>query len=258
MLKLSRVLLSFILLFVGVMLFAQNQYDHALTSLDQFRSKGSAEIPIELKYAFRVDAARLSIRTEEDLSSQSVRISPTQSNLYYRILTAIYESDEIGKEIAACGIHTSKNLSVDYAELVYNRGMDWAKPLQEGIASTDHPVINRLMEEYDLIIQSYRQLDAQNNALVIRAAEPINMAALSNLLSEVEGVVKVNLGTDLKSTSDIQIAPISDGWDVSYLLYFEENGIKQQHRWIFHVNEKWEVEFLNESGAPVPEDLSCR
>ncbi|MEM9885056.1 MAG: hypothetical protein AAF849_04125 [Bacteroidota bacterium] len=258
MLKLSRVLLSLLLSLLCVAVFGQDHYDHAQSSIDQFQSKGSANLPTDLRYAFRVDAARLSLRAEQDLDNQNARVPSADFNLYYRLLTSIYASDDLAKEIAACGIHSANSISVDYVELIYDKKVSWANPLQEGIASIDHPAVNRLMEKYDLIIQSHRQISPREDAIIIRAAEPLNMSALTNTFYDLEGISKVDLGTNKKLSSDIQISPSDDGWDVHYLLYFEEDGVPQQHIWVYHVNKKWEIKFLSETGAPLIEGLNCR
>ncbi|MEM9847727.1 MAG: hypothetical protein AAF847_07545 [Bacteroidota bacterium] len=257
MLKSRHVLLSLFFLLSYHHSFSQDQYDYTSGSLDQFRSKGSATLNNELKYAFRIDAARLSIRTDQDLRSQSVRIPEVEIERYYRLLTAVYKANDLARSIIACGVHTAAQTSVDYAELIYDRRSPWAAPLQSGIARTESPAINRLMEEYDLIIQSHRQIDQQRDILIIRAAEPINMAALTNTLYEVEGILKVNLRANPQMTSDIQVRPVDRGWNISFVRYFEEDGARQQHTWVYHVSESWEVEFLNELGAPLPEALAC-
>jgi len=226
--------------------------------VEQFRSKGDAQLSNELKRAFRIDAARLSMRMKDDLSNQTIEIPREQMNFFYNLLLNVYEKGTIAKEIANCGVHTATTPSADYIELIFDRNAPWAIPLKDGVTSTHNSIINELTEQYDLIIESYQQIDYQRDMLIMRAVEPINMAALANRLYDVKEIRQINLESDKTINSDITVTPMDDGWKVVYLLHFQEENIPQQHSWIYYAYRTGQVEFITESGAPIPDYLNCK
>lgn len=254
MLKLNYWIASLLMLMTHSAINAQQSYNH----VEQFRSKGNVQLSNELKRAFRIDAARLSMRMKDDLSNQAIEIPREQMNFFYNLLLNVYEKGAIAKDIANCGIHTATAPSADYIELIFDRNASWAIPLRDGVTSTNSSIINKLTEQYDLIIESYQQLDYQRDMLIIRAVEPINMAALANRLYDVKEIKQINLESDKKINSDIIVTPMDDGWKVTYLLRFQEENIPQQHSWIYYAYRSGRVEFITESGAPIPDYLSCK
>ncbi|MEM8527412.1 MAG: hypothetical protein AAGG68_22415 [Bacteroidota bacterium] len=254
MLKVSRLSIGALLLYASTTI-AQISYDYVPNL--QLNSKGGVEVPSQLKRAFLIDAARLSLRTQEEWSNQSVELPKMQVQLYHNLLLNIYQQDDLARRISNCNIHTTSNLSVDYLEMIYDRDATWAKPLKEGVNATDNSVLNKLIEKYDLIIDSYQEVDNQRSRLVIRSVEPINMAAIANQLYEIKEVKKINLNSRETSISDIKVQPSTDGWQVVYLIKFKEGNTIQQHSWIYKVYKNGTVEFLAEAGAPIPSSISC-
>ncbi|MEM1325398.1 MAG: hypothetical protein AAGI23_05555 [Bacteroidota bacterium] len=248
MLKSSRYLLLCYLIFLCTEItFAQ---------VDQFNPKGEIQIDAELQHAFELDAARLALRLSENLKQADIELQPQQWQRYYDLLVSIYQQDELSRELVNCGIHTTANPSVDYIELIYRRDVNWAKPLQEGVTSTNESTINKLMEERNLIIQSNEAADYKHDALVMRAARPLNMSALINELQGVEGISSINLlrpaATDV--VTDIQMERVKGGWKVVYLLQYEDN---KNHSWSYYMPKTGRVKFISEKGDPLPEGWAC-
>lgn len=224
--------------------------------VDQFNSKGEVKIDADLKHAFEIDAARLALRSLGNLEQASVVLQPKQWQIYYDLLVNIYQQDELSRELVDCGMHTTSNPSVDYIELIYRRDSEWAKPLQEGVTSTNEPIITSLMEEYNLLIQSNSATDYEHDALVIRAARPLNISALLDELRQVEGVSSINLVRPSASVrTDIQVEPIKDGWKVIYLLEYSND---RSHSWSYYVTKNRRVKFISEKGDPLPIGWSCQ
>jgi hypothetical protein len=223
---------------------------------DQFNSKGEVQIDAEVKHAFEIDAARLALRNMGNLDQVSIALEPKQWQIYYDLLINIYQQDELSKDLVDCGMHTSTDPSVDYIELIYRRDIEWAKPIQEGVTSTNEPVINRLMEEYNLLIQSNSATDYEHDALVIRAARPLNMSALINELQQVEGISSINLVRPSATVrTDIKVEQIKSGWKVIYSLEYGNNGY---HSWSYYVPNTGRVKFISEKGDPLPVGWSCQ
>jgi len=254
MLKISRFSIWALLLYASTAM-AQESYDYVATS--QFNTKGGVEVPTRLERAFLIDAARLALRTQEEWSNQSVELPKEQVRFYHNLLLAIYQQEESARKIASCDIHTTSNLSVDYLEIIYDKAAVWAEPLRSGVNATNNTILNKLIEQHDLIIDSYQSVDNHKDRLIIRSVEPINMAALANKLYEIEEVQKINLNSKKSRTTDIKVQASSDGWQVVYLIKFKEGRTIQQHSWIYKVYRDGIVEFVTEAGAPIPDAINC-
>lgn len=243
--------------FVGMLLFsfsnliAQTPFDFAT----EFSTKGAVSLPADLKRAFEIDAARLAIRASQIDDTQQLRIPKSQWQLYYRLLAYLYQQEELVQELVNCGFHTSTNPSVDYVELIYDRNVSWSKPLQEGVTSTDETIINQLMEQYSLIIQSNTNYDYKQDALVIRSARPLNMMLLTNQLKEIEGVSEIVFFRSETEESDILVDTMEEGWKVDYVWHFDTN---KTHIWSYYVEQNGRIEFLAEKGDPLPDDWRCQ
>jgi len=256
MLKISRFSIWTLLLYASTTTtMAQESYDYVTST--RFNSKGGVEVPSHLKRAFLIDAARLSLRTQEEWSNQSVQLPKEQVQFYHNLLLTIYQQDELARKIADCDIHTIPNLSVDYLEVIYDREAAWAEPLKSGVNATNNNILNKLIEQYDLIIDSYQEVDSQRSMLIIRSVEPINMAALANQLYEIKEVRKINLSSEKTRATDIKVQPSTDGWQVVYLIKFKEGRTIQQHSWIYKVYSNGTAEFITEVGAPIPDSMNC-
>lgn len=247
---------SLLLLGISYTLLAQSSYEVTITN-NQFTSKNGQTIPASVIHQFKNDAARLMLRNYDDPEDQSIRISPAQLQPYYSILTKLYLQDEQVIDIINCKVKTPPNPSTDYIQLIFDRTVSWASPLRAGVSSTKSSIINRYINRYDLIIAKHESFDARRDAITIRSAQPINMAALATQLYEVEGIEEINLGTTRSQTSNIIVRSNEQGWEVQFILYFEEEGVHQQHIWYYQVLENGKVQFLSESGAPIPEWMQC-
>jgi len=159
--------------------------------------KASNDIPKSLERKFRRDAARLALRLEaeqEDLRYLGISIPPANVQLVYSILTNIYLEDETAKSIAKCNVHTFPNPSIDQFVIIYEKDIDWAAPLLDGINETDSDEFNDLLDEYDFILENHEKWTDTEDIIVVRSKEPLNMAALANEFYNIEGVVEIDLG----------------------------------------------------------------
>ncbi len=251
----------YILLFIGL----SAALETVAAQQARFTSSGSeelSEVPRRLDRKYRRDAARLVLRMqskEEDLRYQSIRIRKDQINSIHEVLTNIYLKNEQARGLAKCNIHTRPNPAIDHLIVIFDRSVDWAEPLRDGISETDSPEINALLDEYNLLIDKHVQWNDNQDAITIRSKEPLNMAALANEFYNIEGVDEIDPGSpDLKG-NDIQLSRISGGWEVSFILrfgsYIDSEG--QMHQWKYEVSDGGDVDFISEDGAPVPEWMKC-
>lgn len=227
------------------------------------KSKKSVnEVPMRLTRKFKRDAARLALRLEasrEDLRYQNIIIPKSNVENIYEILTNIYVKNETAQSISKCNVHTFPNPSIDHLVIIFDREIEWAEPLLDGISETDSDEFNALLEEYDLIIDKHVQWDDENDAITLRSREPLNMSALANEFYNIEGVKSIDLGIPKIGGNDINIQRINEGWEVQYILRFGSyiSGKGKVHIWTYNAMDDGNVHFVNESGDPVPDWMRC-
>jgi len=219
-------------------------------------------LPKTLERKLKRDAARLALRIEakkEELRYQNILIPRGNMESIYTVLSNIYLHDETAQSIAKCNVHTFPNPSIDHIVIIFERDIEWAAPLLDGISETDSEEINTLLEEYDLIIEKHVQWNDTEDAITVRSKAPLNMAALANEFYNVEGVQSVDLGIPTIGGNDISITREVDGWEVQYMLRFGSyiSGEGKVHLWKYKVMDNGTVKFISESGDPIPEWMRC-
>jgi len=220
------------------------------------------EVPMRLTRKFKRDAARLALRLEasrEDLRYQNIVIPKSNVESIFEVLTNVYLNNETAQSISKCNVHTFPNPSIDHLVIIFDREIEWAEPLLDGISETDSDEFNALLEDYDLIIEKHVQWDDQNDAITLRSREPLNMSALSNEFYNIEGVKSIDLGIPKIGGNDINIKRIEEGWEVQYILRFGSyiSGKGKAHIWTYNAMDNGNVHFVNESGDPVPQWMRC-
>ncbi|MFK7808154.1 MAG: hypothetical protein AB8F74_10180 [Saprospiraceae bacterium] len=224
--------------------------------------KEQNSIPKSLQRKLKRDAARLALRMEakkEDLRYQNIFIPRANMENIYNVLSSIYLQDETAQSIAKCNVHTFPNPSIDHVVITFDRNVEWAAPLRDGISETDSEEINELLEEYDLIIEKHVQWNDTEDAITIRSKGPLNMAALANEFYNVDGVNTIDLGIPSVGGNDINIFRKAEGWEVQYVLRFGSyiSGDGKIHIWTYMATDEGEVRFISETGDPVPEWMRC-
>ncbi len=222
-----------------------------------------SDLPKSLVRKFKRDAARLALRmdaAQEDLRYQNIEISKELVENIYQILTNIYLNDEMAQSLAKCNIHTYPNPSIDHFKVIFLNEVAWAEPLQMGISETDSPMINDLLDEYDLVLENHEQWTDNEDIIVIRSKEPLNMAALANEFYNVDGVVEVDLGIPEIGGNDITIERQNDGWKIEYILKFGgayAPGQGKQHTWSYFASDDGSIQFIDDFGDAIPTYMKC-
>jgi hypothetical protein len=214
-------------------------------------------VPSSIDRQFKRDAARLALRLDSE--KEDVRYLPTSINRdfqtsIYKALCNIYLNNEVGKSVARCNIHTFPNPSIDHIVVVYNRNMDWASLLRQGISEVTHKEFNRLLDQYDIAIEKHVQWNDANDALTLRSKEPLNMASLAAQLSEIPGVIQIDLGLPKLAGNDIKARRIIGGWEVDFILAL---GSGKKHIWKFRALDNAQITVLGETGDPLPTWMRC-
>lgn len=219
-------------------------------------------IPKSLERKFRRDAARLALRLsaeKEDLRYLSVVIPQPTIEMVYNLLIQIYLQEETAKSIAKCNVNTFPNPSIDQLVIIYEKDVDWAAPLRDGISETENLEINDLLDEYELVIEKHVPWNDTQDALTIRSKEPLNMAALANEFLDIEGIADIDLGVPKVAGNDISLNRFQAGWEIQYILKFGSftNGKGKKHIWKYQALDDGTIKFLEESGSPIPTWMRC-
>jgi hypothetical protein len=219
-------------------------------------------VPSSIDRQFKRDAARMALRIDmekEDARYLPASISRDNINSLYKALTNIYLNDEAGKSVARCNIHTFPNPSIDHIVIIYKRNVDWAKPLSQGINETTSPEINKLLDQYDLVIEKHVQWNDTQDAITLRSKEPLNMASVANQFESINGIVQVDLGLPKFGGNDVKAKRIAGGWEIDFIYAFgaTAGGNGKQHIWKFKALDNGQVSLLKELGEPLPNWLRC-
>ncbi len=228
---------------------------------NQFQDR-SGELPKDIARKFQRDAARLSLRLGaggEDFRYLSPFIQKESIDLIFNALANVYLGNERAKGIERCNVHTFPNPSIDLLVVIYQKNIGWAKPLEQGLSETNSPAINDLLDKYKLVIEKHVNWTDHQDAITIRARSPINMAAIANEISNVEGVDDIDLGIPKVMGNDIVARRIPGGWELDFVLRFGSwsSGKGKAHVWKFRVTDAGKVAFLAETGDPVPDWMKC-
>lgn len=220
------------------------------------------DIPKSLERKFRRDAARLALRIEaekEDLRYLNISIPQPTIEMVYGLLTQVYTNDETAKSIAKCNVHTFPNPSIDQLVIIYEKDIDWAAPLRDGISETENADINDLLDEYELVIEKHVPWNDTEDALTIRSKAPLNMAALASQFEDIEGIVDIDLGVPKVAGNDIELNRFQNGWELQYVMKFGSfaSGKGKKHIWKYQVSDAGVVKFIEESGSPIPSWMRC-
>ena len=240
-----------------------SQYAMHIAKVEPSETSVKEEVPAKLMRKFKRDAARIALRLDssvEDLRFHNISISPDKMNQIFEILKSVYLSGETGKAISRCNVHTFPNPSIDQIKIIYDNTVEWAELLNEGISETTNEAFNDLLDEYDLVIENHEKWTDEQDILVIRSSQPLNMAALANEFYNIEGIEEIDLGIPDIQGNDIVFSRSQDGWEIKYILNIGGSLLdieKKKHLWIFEVSDEGDVRFLNEEGEPIPEWMKC-
>jgi hypothetical protein len=225
-------------------------------------SGSKSALPASIDRQFKRDAARMALRLDaekEDARYLPVAISRDNITSLYRALSNIYITDETGKSIARCNIRTFPNPSIDHIVIIFKKNVDWATPLRQGVTETSNKELNKLLDQYDLVIEKYVQWNETQDAITLRSKEPLNMAALADQFDDIPGVVQIDLGLPKFGGNDIKAKRVTGGWEIDFIYAFgaTAGGGGKQHIWKFKALDNGQVTLLKELGEPLPTWMRC-
>jgi hypothetical protein len=221
------------------------------------------EIPSDVARKFKRDAARLALRLQmqnENLRYMPIAIQGNNTEKIYKTLCQIYIQTDQGKSLERCNIHTYPDPSIDHLVVIYQNSAEWASPLKQGLMQTNSEEFNALVTKHKLILEKHVLWTESQNAITLRAKEPLNMLALAEEFTQISGVQDFDLGVPKTKGNDITVRRNKDSWDIEYILRFGAwaAGKGDSHQWLFQINDAGKVKLMGESGGQIPTYLKCQ
>ncbi|MEM1322476.1 MAG: hypothetical protein AAGG75_19590 [Bacteroidota bacterium] len=212
---------------------------------------------------YRKDATRLALRLvsdNKDYQALNAEAPKDMVSSIYDALIAVHRSNHKMARLVTRThkLHTFPIPSVDRFFVVYKREASWARPLRLGDTTTDSEEINKLLDQYGLIIDKHVDWDEEHNSFNVRAKESLNIAPIANAFSLIEEIVLVDLLMPNGDGNDIELKKIDGGWELNYVIKFDSciSGCKKRHIWTFEVRSGNQVSFIGESGDDLPDWMS--
>ena len=220
-------------------------------------------VPKHIDRKYRKDAARLALRLEaqyEDFRYLSTEIPPQNIKMIFSSLKNIYMHDATAKTLADCNIHTFPDPAIERLVVIFEEGKIWNDASLASMNSTEYQTFNQVLLKYDLVIEKHFQWNGEQDAVTIRSRKPLNMAAIADQLTNIEGVESIDMGIPKTKGNDIQLTRKDNGWEVEFVLLFGNHlmGDGQSHIWKYFAGDDGTVQFVEESGDPVPEWMRCK
>lgn len=247
----------YIFVFCTLSIFGHSQKNATLAAYSANKSSKSETMRLKR------DAARLALRMEagsEALHYLPIQIADQKIDKIIGLLKAVKNSKlAAAKDINNCKIHVKPNPAIDQFTIIYDKNIDWATPLREGINETDNDQINELLEQYDLFISNHISWNSNFDAITIQSHRPYNIAALAQEFSSIDGVEKIDFSSKESDGNDIELALSGKEWFITYYLRWGScmNGCDNLHSWSFKIDQKGNISFLEEKGNEIPAWMRC-
>ncbi len=220
------------------------------------------EIPKNIDLKLQRDAARLALREitgNGNPASQAIHIPVSKMDEIYGVLSILYKNESRARAIERCDVHTFPDPSIDRMVVIFKKNAPWADPVKNGNQTTGNVHLDGLLTKYKLGIEKLVRWDDAHDALILRAEQPLNMAALALIFLKIQDVVKVETGVPETTGNDIEAKAVEGGWEVTYILRFGAhiNGNGKIHTWKFRLAGNGSIHFIGESGDEIPSWMDC-
>ncbi len=225
-----------------------------------FCQGGNDDIPSFIKRQFKRDASRIALRIEsekDDLRFMDFNIPKANFNAIYSGLCNLYAKDNNVKSILKCNISTFPDVAIDQCIVIFNKNVDWAAPLRQGINETNNPQFNKIIDKFQLVIEKYVQWNEGRDAITIRSKEAMNIASIATEIQNIPGVSTVDLSIPRLKGNDIRVKRIAGGWEFDFLLNVGNAIDNKLHSWKYKSLDNGSIQFLSESGDPILGHLRC-
>lgn len=250
---------------VGAPLFDAGTYD-SNTPIDiDFTEKNNADIcpklqlptandeniPNKKKAEYKWDASYLAVKYMEQLNNSSIEIPACLTQIYYRALIHVYNSQGTCRDIVVnrYEIHGRGRTYIKGLELLVNCKEKWFQQWKKGEKQTSHNDIDKLIKKYELSIYDLVKTTTSCNLLLL-ASRPINTYSLGRRFSEIEGINKA-IFVIYGDGNQINAEFTQEKVIIEYVLGFGDcpSGCMYSYRTRFEVDKRGRVKVIGIYGT---------
>lgn len=204
------------------------------------------------------DASRLALREvarKGELAKQPVEIPEDLTLSLYRALLLVHSATDIAARDSVVNlyrIHTFPRPATRQLIVGLESSAEWAQAWREGKTETGNARIDALLRRYDLSLERFYDWST-DDAAVLQAAAPLNIAALAAEFAPLAGVRYAEPNGYGGDGNDIGAERIAGAWRLAYSLGFGDcpAGCISRHFWTFEVSDAGNVTYLGSSGDPI-------
>lgn len=211
--------------------------------------------PLE-RAAYEEDAVRLAIRRLHATASPDTNaVNPPAALVasLYNALLHVHGSSYAARDsvVDVHGIHTFPDPATREIMVRVDPARSWTHAWKALNAETGNAAVDALVAEYELSVREYYEWSIGDVA-VLRAARPLNAAALAARFEPIPGVIWAERNGAGGDGNDIRAQPHGDGWRLDYSIGFGDcpAGCIGRYAWSFGVSAAGEVTFLGTTGNP--------
>jgi hypothetical protein len=216
---------------------------------------GDALIPDSLRPAYRDDAVRLALRFLEATHSPGRNGVEPPAALVRTLrdaLNHVYLFEHAARDtvIEVLRIHTFPNPQLHELIVGVDTTHAWVGEWRAGHRFTGQPGVDALLAQYQLSLREYYPWSF-GHAVVLRSAEPLNMAALARRFVGIAGIRYAEPNGYMGDGNDIRARVQGSGWRLDYSLGAGDcpAGCTLRTTWSFLVDHAGTVSYLGRSGS---------
>jgi len=215
-----------------------------------------SRVPAALRAAYFEDASRMALRDLLTNGFNEVPIPREAVQPYYDALVLVYNATALPARDTVVNVYQVHSFPQPATRGVYLLVADdqvWAQRLAADSLPTGNELVDQLLANYELSVDHVFRMTTTNEWLIVlRSAEPLNMAGLASSFEQVSGVrAGANGaggdGNDIGGTRD-------DVTLIDYSVAYGDcwSGCISRRFYHFAVHSDDTVEYLGASGSPPP------
>lgn len=212
-------------------------------------------LPESLKTLYREDAVQLTL--DELLSKngeQDVDLPSDLIDKYYKALVTVFNAETLPERTAVVEtyeIHTFKRADPHSVLITVDPGYAWTVAWQNDQTTTGNPLIDDLLETYELSLADYQEF---TNLAVLETPRTLNPFALAVMFEAIPGVLFSDANTFAGDGNNIFAVRNGNAFEITYSRGWGDcpSGCIFRHHWRFMVLNYATATFLDESGDPLP------
>ena len=156
--------------------------------------------------------------------------------------------------VAQYDIHVFPGRSLHEVIVGVDTSASWIQAWTDGDVLTGEPAIDRLVNDWNLMLDDPLDADCSLCYVVLRTNEPLNILALAAEFTGIEGVRWAEPNGRIGDGNTIEVAPAENAVELLYSKGFGDcpAGCILRHYWRFSVAADGSVEFLESYGSPLP------